>query len=359
VNPEVISEYDTKDKRAVTMHEGWTELEYFYLEKNVPAKWPIYFNIGRFQSKYVDHYSLETFTQAMLGTDPQNIMHGFNDVGLTVVHGQEMRDFCKIFTSLPGDKFNKVLNTDLTTNLGIREFQDDNTYWFYIVNPGYWPVKGTLTLNNIKSAIDILTRKPADIKGKKLYISIDPFDIVAFKASTRNGEITSFKIDALSDNDLAHMRFLISLAKDTYPKISNRLNLTSSYEIFLNNVASQAEEKISNQQYASAWNKLTNWKYWQLAYFTVFRKASVVCGFSTKHASTKIVDFNASQSKSYGDPIVSYKWNFGDGETGSGKQVSHVYKSEGTYTARLTVSNRSGISSSIIKDIKVKGGTFH
>ena len=39
---------------------------------------------------------------------------------------------------------------------------------------------------------------------------------------------------------------------------------------------------------------------------------------------------------------VTYAWDFGDGESGSGPVVSHVYPSVGTYTAVVTASNSAG-----------------
>jgi PKD repeat protein len=39
-----------------------------------------------------------------------------------------------------------------------------------------------------------------------------------------------------------------------------------------------------------------------------------------------------------GDPLT-YHWDFGDGITGTGPKVSHMYKSPGTFTVRLRVSD--------------------
>src|SRR5437879_5702723 len=40
--------------------------------------------------------------------------------------------------------------------------------------------------------------------------------------------------------------------------------------------------------------------------------------------------------------IASYAWTFGDGTTGTGPSMSHAYATPGTYTAMVTVTDRSG-----------------
>ena len=50
------------------------------------------------------------------------------------------------------------------------------------------------------------------------------------------------------------------------------------------------------------------------------------------------VAFDGSGSEP-ADAIVSYSWNFGDGQTGSGVVISHTYAATGTYNVSLTVSD--------------------
>lgn len=53
------------------------------------------------------------------------------------------------------------------------------------------------------------------------------------------------------------------------------------------------------------------------------------------------IDFDGSKSLDLnGDPLT-YAWNFGDGETASGAQVSHTFDEEGSYKVSLTVSDGS------------------
>ena len=66
------------------------------------------------------------------------------------------------------------------------------------------------------------------------------------------------------------------------------------------------------------------------------------------------VFFNASTSvPPPGRSIVSYDWAFGDGSTGSGVTVSHVYDLPGTYSVTLTVTDDRGVDSSTTTSVTV------
>jgi len=55
------------------------------------------------------------------------------------------------------------------------------------------------------------------------------------------------------------------------------------------------------------------------------------------------MSFDASRSKDPDGSIVSYAWDFGDGQTALGALVRHRYQKPGTYNARLTVTDDSGV----------------
>jgi len=51
------------------------------------------------------------------------------------------------------------------------------------------------------------------------------------------------------------------------------------------------------------------------------------------------VQFDASDSRDYDGSITKYEWDFGDGPSGSGVSVEHIYQNNGDYTAKLTVTD--------------------
>jgi PKD repeat protein len=55
-----------------------------------------------------------------------------------------------------------------------------------------------------------------------------------------------------------------------------------------------------------------------------------------------VVIFNASASHDAQGGIVSYEWDFGDGNTGFGVIIEHTYKLGGYYVATLTVTDADG-----------------
>ncbi|TQV72766.1 S8 family serine peptidase [Aliikangiella marina] len=95
--------------------------------------------------------------------------------------------------------------------------------------------------------------------------------------------------------------------------------------------------------------------------------ASVGCGGNippnsafTESCTELSCDFDASTSNDSDGVVVSYEWDFGDGNMSSGETTSHVYGDEGSYTVTLTVTDDQGDSDSESKVVNVSldgGGT--
>ena len=69
------------------------------------------------------------------------------------------------------------------------------------------------------------------------------------------------------------------------------------------------------------------------------------------------VSFDASESYDSDGTIVSYTWDFGDGNTATGVTADHAYSEEETYTVTLTVTDNDGDSSSVVAEIAVETET--
>ncbi len=55
-----------------------------------------------------------------------------------------------------------------------------------------------------------------------------------------------------------------------------------------------------------------------------------------------VSEFDGSQSYDADGDNLTYTWNFGDGATGDGAQVTHIYTTIGKYLVTLTVNDNSG-----------------
>ena len=68
----------------------------------------------------------------------------------------------------------------------------------------------------------------------------------------------------------------------------------------------------------------------------------------TENATTvsqdETIHFDASESYDLDGSIVSYSWDFGDGNTATGVIVDHAYSEDGNYTVTLTVTDDDGAS---------------
>ena len=71
-------------------------------------------------------------------------------------------------------------------------------------------------------------------------------------------------------------------------------------------------------------------------------------------AGSLAADFDGGASSDPDGGIVSYLWEFGDGDSAVGVQVGHVFPAAGTYTGSLTVTDTSGATARIEFNVTVE-----
>lgn len=67
----------------------------------------------------------------------------------------------------------------------------------------------------------------------------------------------------------------------------------------------------------------------------------------------QVVSFDGTASSDPDGAIVSWDWDFGDGGTGTGDQVTHSYAAPGDYAVTLTVTDNDGLSSTCAQPVHV------
>lgn len=67
--------------------------------------------------------------------------------------------------------------------------------------------------------------------------------------------------------------------------------------------------------------------------------------------------FDGSGSHDSDGTVVSYHWNFGDGNTASGVTASHTYASQGNYSVTLTVMDNNGADNSSVQPVNVSSSS--
>ena len=68
-------------------------------------------------------------------------------------------------------------------------------------------------------------------------------------------------------------------------------------------------------------------------------------------------NFNGAGSSDFDGSVVSYSWDFGDGNTATGVSASNAYTANGSYTVTLTVTDNEGATGLSSQTVSVSDGS--
>ena len=82
---------------------------------------------------------------------------------------------------------------------------------------------------------------------------------------------------------------------------------------------------------------------------------AVINADATSGQAPLAVSFDGSDSSApIGSTLISYDWDFGDGNFGTGETASHTYTADGSFTATLTVTDSNGNTATATETITVE-----
>jgi len=148
-----------------------------------------------------------------------------------------------------------------------------------------------------------------------------------------------------SDGDTLTYSLVTSPSGMSINSFSGLISWAPEYDGDFNVVVKVSDgELFDSQSFVITVNQVVSTNQPPVAYFT----ANQTSGYAPLE-----VFFDGANSYDLDGNIVTYTWDFKDGNTGYGQIVNHTFNSVGTYNVKLTVTDNSGESDSTNKAIIV------
>jgi len=189
------------------------------------------------------------------------------------------------------------------------------------------------------------------LPGCKIFERYSP----VFDSPQNGAHVTTAKV-----NLLGHLVYHLTakeIKKQNEAKQAGKpISITPSGDVYVNGIKAQrngliwsiqnfalsAGTNVLHAHYSEAPDSLDQ----EITLYGDFGNQPPVAAFTANPSSgvaPLTVQLDASASSDSTGTITEYNWNFGDGQTATGKQTSHVFQTIGTYTVQLTVKDNQGL----------------
>jgi PKD repeat protein len=207
-----------------------------------------------------------------------------------------------------------------------------------VSNDIYLQIRSTPIVHDI--AITSVTASPTNVKvGQSVSIAV--------VAENEGTVAETFDVSVYYDTRLIETRTGISLDAGAITTLSFAWDTTGvaegTYTMKAEASAVSGEEDVADNTYTGG-------------QVTVVAKKPPVASFAyspSEPVEDEIVTFSASASYDPDGTIQSYTWDFGDGTSDSGMNVTHAYSAEGTYTVTLVATDDDGLTDSATAHLTV------
>lgn len=274
VDSRVTSAYTDETNRYVLARSSWNEGAFAapgyespghystnYAAKTPSSDWIMDWTRTEALPQPGGYYCREALIQGLVASDANILISGFTDLGINVGNEQEIRDIMKVFTHLPPERFETVLGTGFESNLVIRKLVKNGVTWFYLVNPGYWPVAGSVTLTAASDLLDVVTGNPPPVEQRNgkviLPVTLTPYGMAAYKVNSASVTFDSLAVDTISEDELAHMASILARLESLLAsgvQVPNRWDLAALVE--------RIRQALKEGNYGAAWSWLTQAETW-------------------------------------------------------------------------------------------------
>ncbi|MBI3947704.1 MAG: hypothetical protein HY321_17420 [Armatimonadetes bacterium] len=274
VEPQAAEAYVPQTNRIAMVMHHFDEVEYRapgiafpqYAKPSGEIDWPWRASLGPFYTQAPDEYAREPFVQALITGDPETTFFGWCDSTILVGNEQTLRDFARAYTALPSAPFQPVLNTGLETDLAIRAASVGDDSYFYVANPGWWPVKGSVLLFGARAITDLATGKVVEgqvgAEGLLLPVSLPPYGVAAFRSAGKSLRILSYR----TEPNAAAAKYLGKVAVSGLilsgqPAVAN---VVSADEMAAGKARlGKVHDGVREGRLAAAWSTLSDWRAWE------------------------------------------------------------------------------------------------
>lgn len=205
----------------------------------------------------------EALIQEIINLDPEYALNGFCDLNTNVGGEQELREVMRLFTQLPAERFERMLDTGLESNLAIRRWQGQKESWFYVANPGYWHIAGMLTIKTGGAVTDVATGRQVSPGGAcQLNLKLAPFGLTVYRVASPQLDITAYVTETMASEELAHMTGIIGRVREIMGNPEIVLVLAPEDKTFMEDTLRQVDQALKDKQYARAWSLVKNYRFW-------------------------------------------------------------------------------------------------
>ncbi|MBN1257796.1 MAG: hypothetical protein JXA52_08840 [Planctomycetes bacterium] len=269
LDPRIIDAYDTETNRYVFVRASWDENEIASAGYDRDVKDP-YLVPGsdwimkcyrvRTEPQPAGYQCREPIIAALISADPQVLVFGWTDLYINLGHEQKHRNFTKLYSQLPPEKFSPAFNTGFDTNVVVRKLVKGAETWIYVANPCYWPISASLTLNENSSVLNLDTNSAATLTPHNgnyiLAMDLEPYGLAAYKLSSPTVGLTAYDTGGIPYAELEYLEKVLANSQ-TIMGLSGTISALSSAELAeLNGKVAAAAIAIQQGQYAKAWKLL-------------------------------------------------------------------------------------------------------